>query len=113
MYLLTWNNSERQIEASFGGHVTVNEAKVFIDELRDLLTERKDSHFDVTVDYSTTSFMDEPVALSMEEAREMCLFSGASRITFVTRNEKEAAVLTNNRLQNVLEGRERYMAYAM
>ncbi|MBL8067864.1 MAG: hypothetical protein JNM28_05400 [Armatimonadetes bacterium] len=112
MYLLTWNKNERKVEASFGGHVTLNEARVFIDELRDILAERKDSHFDVTVDYSTTSFMDEPVAQTMEEAREICLFAGASRVTFITRNEKEAAVLTNSRLQGVLEGRERYMAFA-
>lgn len=112
MYLLTWNKIDRQIEASFGGHVTQGEANVFIDELRELLKEKSDCHYDVMVDYSTTSHMEEEVANTLEQAREMCLFGGAQRITFVTRNQNEAAVLTNSRLQGVLEGRERYMAYA-
>ncbi|MFM9874462.1 MAG: hypothetical protein ACKVQS_13485 [Fimbriimonadaceae bacterium] len=112
MYLLTWNNIDRQIEASFGGHITLGEAEVFIEELRDLVKSKGDCHFDVMVDYSTTSHMEEKVAETLEQAREMCLFGGASRITFLTRNQTEASVLTNNRLQGVLEGRERYLAHA-
>lgn len=112
MYLLTWNPIDRQIEASFGGKVTMAEAAVFMDELRDLLKDKSDRHFDVMMDYSTSSTMEEEVANTLEAAREMCLFGGASRITFVTRNQNEAAILTNARLQGVLEGRERYMAFA-
>lgn len=112
MYLLTWNNIDRQIEASFGGHITQREAEVFIDELRDLVKSKGDCHFDVMVDYSTTSHMEESVAETLEQARELCLFGGASRITFLTRNQTEASVLTNSRLQGVLEGRERYLAHA-
>ncbi|ARU40323.1 hypothetical protein C0431_05140 [bacterium] len=112
MYLLTWNHIDRQIEASFGGKVTLAEANVFMEELRELLADKSDRHFDVMMDYSTSSPMAEDVARTLEEAREMCLFGGASRITFVTRTQNEAAVLTNARLQGVLEGRERYMAFA-
>jgi hypothetical protein len=112
MYLLTWNTVTRRIEASFGGAVSLAEAQTFKDEMRSMLIDRADTHFDVMVDYSTTARMDDEVASIFEETREICLFAGSKRITFVTRNQNEAAVLTNNRLQNVLEGRERYTAHA-
>lgn len=112
MYLLTWNPDQEQVEASFGGHITPNEVAVFNQEIRELLLSKRDRTFEVTIDYSTAAPMEENVANLFSEMREVCLFSGASRVTFITRDENEAAVLTNSRLQDVLQGRERYLAYS-
>lgn len=111
MYLLTWNPDNLTIEANFGGCISKGEALVFVEELRDMLLERNGSEFRVVVDYSTASRLDDDVRRVLEESRETCLFGGAERITFVTRDEAEASVLTNRRLQGVLEGRERYVAF--
>ncbi len=112
MYLLTWNPDQNQVEASFGGHITPIEVKVFNEEIRDLLERKRDRSFEVTVDYSTAAPLDTKTMELLSEMREICLFSGASRVTFITRDENEAAVLTNSRLQDVLQGRERYLAYS-
>jgi len=113
MYLLNWNPTESKIEASFGGYVSVGEATVFAEELRDLIVEAKGNLFAVVVDWSTASRMDSAVLDVLETARESCQFSGASKVTFVARDESEATFLTNRRLQQVLEGKEEYLAYGM
>ena len=110
MYVLTWNSQQGQIEANFGGYVSKKEATAFTDELRSHLLDRGEAPFSVLVDYSTASKLDKDVQRMLEEARETCLFSGAAKITFITRDEHEASALTTHRLQSVLEGRERYTA---
>lgn len=111
MYLLTWNSDQNQIEACFGGNVTSGEARVFSEELRDLLMDHTEEPFKVLMDYSTTSRLEKEVRCLLEESRETCLFSGASNVTFVTRDEQEADDLTSARIQSVLEGKERYIAF--
>lgn len=113
MYLLNWNPDEKRIEASFGGFVSRGEALVFADELREMLVERRDTSFSLVVDYSTASRLDENVNEIFAETRETCLFSGADKITFIARDESEASRMTSARLQQVLEGREEYVAYGM
>jgi len=113
MYLLNWNPNESKIEASFGGHVSVGEANVFAEELRELVVAATDTSFVIVVDWSTASRMDQAVLDVLETARETCLFAGSQKVTFVTRDETEAANLTNRRLQQVLEGREEYVAYGI
>ncbi len=113
MYLLNWNPTESKIEASFGGYVSVGEANVFAEELRDLVVAMTDSNFVLVVDWSTASRMEQAVLDVLETAREACLFSGSQKIIFVTRDETEAANLTNRRLQQVLEGREEYVAFGI
>lgn len=111
MYLMTWNPENSQIEASFGGHITKVEATSFGQDIHDMLISKQDHPYEVMVDYSTASTLDKGVADIFGEIRETCLLSGASRVTFITRSEDEAATLTNSRLGDVLQGRERYMAY--
>lgn len=113
MYLLNFNPTENKIEASFGGFVSVGEATVFADELRELVLQNSEMQFCLVVDCSTASRMEPAVLSILEESRDACLFSGAQKITFIARNELEAEAHTNRRLQQVLEGREEYVAYGI
>lgn len=113
MYLLTWNPDESRIEASFGGCITKGEATVFEEELTEMVKSMQGQEFKVLVDYATASRMEEPVKEQLEQCRERCIFGGASKVTFVTRDEREAQNYTSNRIQEVLEGREEYVAYSL
>lgn len=111
MYLMTWNPENSQIEVSFGGHITKSETSAFSEDIHDMLLSKQGNEYEVMVDYSTASTLDKGVSEMFGEIRETCLLSGAQRVTFITRSEDEAATLTNSRLHDVLQGRERYMAY--
>lgn len=111
MYILNWNPTEQQLEASFGGAVTRAEAEVFLDEFRDVLKSDDICEFEFVVDFAKVSRMDDEVASVLESARDVAKFSGAKLVTFVTRNDDEVINLTHGRLQEVLEGCERYVAY--
>jgi len=113
MYLLTWNPNESRIEASFGGCITKGEAVVFDEELTDMVKSMEGQRFSVLVDYATASRIDEPVKEMLDQSRERCIFGGAAKVTFVTRDEREAQTYTNKRLQEVLEGREEYVAFSL
>ncbi|MBS1709824.1 MAG: hypothetical protein JSS65_14015 [Armatimonadetes bacterium] len=113
MYLLTWNPDESRIEASFGGCITKGEAVVFDEELTDMVKSMQGQIFSVVVDYATASRIEDRAKELLNECRERCIFGGAHKVTFVTRDEREAQDYTNNRLQAVLEGREEYVAYGM
>ncbi len=113
MYLLTWNPDESRIEASFGGCITKGEALVFEDELTDLVQTVKGQGFSVLVDYATASRLEDSVRGELDKCREICVFGGATKVTFVTRDEGEARTYTDRRLQEVLEGREEYVAYGI
>lgn len=101
------------MEASFGGAMTRIEAEVFLDELRDLLKARDLGSFELVLDFAKVSRMDDGVHEVFDFAREVAQFSGANLVTFVTRDDEEVASLTNARLQQVLEGSERYIAYGI
>lgn len=113
MYILNWNPSEQLLEASFGGAVTRGEADVFIDELKDFFRTSDLGEFCIVIDFAKVSRLDDNVAEAFNFARELAQFSGASNVTFVTRNDDEVSELVNGRLQQVLEGTERYVAYRL
>ncbi|MBS1722180.1 MAG: hypothetical protein JSS66_04135 [Armatimonadetes bacterium] len=110
---MNWNPSVRQVEASFGGVLTRAEADCFLDDLRALLAADEVDSFEFVVDYAKVSRMDDTVPQVLDFAREIAQFSGASATVFVTRNEDEVNGWTGARLQQVLEGTERYVAYSI
>ncbi len=113
MYLLTWNPEQNRIEASFGGFISNGEAIVFQEELTELLREKAHQLFNIMVDYATASRLDDKVRDILEECRESAIFAGAAKVIFVTRDDSEAHAWTDNRLQQVLEGREEYVAFGV
>ncbi len=112
MYLLNWNPDDQQIEACFGGRVSKGEAMVFCDDLRDTLEEFGQEPFTVVIDYSTASKMEQEVESLLETAREACINHGAGSVTFITRDEDEAERLRKSRIDEVLGGKERYIAFS-
>ena len=111
MYLLTWNSTHQQIEACFGGRVSDGEAAHFSEEIGTMLRERSGQAFTVVVDYSTASSLDESVPDLFEAVREACRLMNVQKVTFITRDSIEAGLLTEARLEHVLEGREEYSAH--
>lgn len=91
----------------------MSEARVFADELHEILSERQGSLFSVSLDYATTSRLEEGVRDIFQACRERCCFAGAAKITFVTRDENEAHRLISTRLQQVLDGSEEYVAFGL
>ncbi len=111
MYILNWNPNERQVEASFGGVLTRAEADVFMSDLHELLHSEGPNDFEFVVDFGKVSRMDDGVQSVFVLAGELAHNAGASLVTFVTRDEDESVGWTNDRLQHVLEGDERVVAY--
>jgi hypothetical protein len=111
MYLLNWNKETARLDASLGGHLTASEGRVFIDELRDLIEDLQGEEFSMTLDYSGLRKVDQATADILDSAREVCLFAGALKLTFVTREETDAVRLTEERFQEVMMGREEYLTF--
>jgi anti-anti-sigma regulatory factor len=112
MYSLNWNPSTLVLEASFGGCITAGECRTFLEDLHRLLDSERPIGFQFVIDYAYARRMDGAAQEAFAEARETALASGASQIVMVTRNEDEVAMHTHSRLQQVLEGVERYYAYS-
>ena len=113
MYILNWNPESQLLEASLGGRLTRGEADCFLDEFSDILRSHDKERFQVVLDFAAVSRMDDDVPEVFETARDVAQFAGASIVTIVTRDDDEVTRLTTNRLQQVLEGGERYVAYRL
>lgn len=111
MYLLTWNPKEHQIEASFGGRITRREAIHFAEEFLAIMDQH--TEFQVLIDFSTITGMTDCARDILDDCRESAIYSGAEKVTFITRDEREARRMTEQRLQQVMDGRERYISYAL
>ncbi len=85
----------------------------FLDDFRDVLSANEAKGFEVVLDFAAVSRMEDAVHEVFSSAREMAQFAGAKVVTFVARNDDEVADLTSDRLQQVLEGNERYVAYRL
>ncbi len=113
MYTLNWNPDSQRLEASFGGVVTAGEGQVFLEDLREALESENGSPFAFVLDFATVRSLARGVEDAFSEARDMAKFSGAKEVVFVARDEDEVQRLTEQRLQQVIEGQERYVAYRL
>lgn len=113
MYVLNWNPDSHTLEANLGGRLTRAEADCFLDEYNELLATFACDDLQVVVDFALVRNMDSELVDVFDAAREMAQFSGARCVTFVAHDEAEMARFTDGRLQQVLEGCERYVAYRL
>lgn len=113
MYILNWNPESQRLEASLGGRLTRGEAECFLDEFSDILRSHEAPDLEVVIDYAAVSRAEDDFEDVVATAREVAQFAGAKVVTFVTRNDDEVTQITNFRLQQVLEGGERYVAYRL
>jgi hypothetical protein len=112
MYTLNWNPSDSVLEASFGGCVTAGECRAFLEDLHRLLDQERPQGFRFVIDYALARRLDPSAQVAFAEARETARSCGAALIVMVARSEEEVVLHTHNRLQQVLEGIERYYAYS-
>ncbi len=106
MYLLSWNEDQRRIDASLGGRITLQEARVLIDDIDETIQRIKDDCFSIRLDRSKVSRYDEGVEPLLQTAQEQFLESGASKIVHIAKDDSEAVQIIDLNLQLVLEGRE-------
>lgn len=112
MYLMSWNESDRRIEASLGGRVTAEEMQVFAGEIDEIVASFEGRSFDLLIDYSRAKEFDRESMRTLREMKDKCLAAGASQIVSVARDEDQLARETTDRLNLVLEGRERVVLEA-
>ncbi len=110
MYLINWNPEASTLEATFGGRITAGEASVFCDEIQEYLSRCSERDFAMVLDYATTSRLDDGVLDHLRSARDAGRAAGATKVSFIARSEQEALDLTEGRLQEVIDGREVYVA---
>lgn len=84
MYLLSYDPQQKLVDVGFGGYLAHGEGDVFLDELCDFLNQAELDAFELLLDYSKVSRMDDGVLDSILQARDVAKLSGACRITIVT-----------------------------
>jgi ABC-type transporter Mla MlaB component len=109
MYLVSVFERDGLVEASLGGRVTADEIAVLAEEMADTLEEMSSKPFSLLLDYSRAKRMDPATMHALHELKDLAFEYGAVHITSIASDEGERTLHQTNRLQNVLEGRERYV----
>ena len=112
MYLLSWIEDGGRIEASLGGRVTADEMRVFAGEVDEVVESFEGRAFELLIDYSRAKELDRESCILLRDLKDRCLGSGASQIVTVARDEEQLARETSDRLNLVLEGREKVVLEA-
>jgi len=106
MYMVSWIEEEGKIEASLGGRITAEEMHVFTEELKDVVASFNGRPYVLTIDHSKAKPFDAPTQRMLCDLKDICLAESAQKIVTVVEDEEEMTLLTNERLQPVLEGKE-------
>lgn len=110
MYLVSLFEQEAIVEASLGGRVTADEIRVFGEELSELLETFEGRTYSMLLDFSKAKRLDSEAIVALAEVKDQCFEVGANEIVSVTVDEHDAVTHQSLRLQQVLEGRERFVA---
>lgn len=108
MYLVSLFEEEAVVEASLGGRVTYEEARVFGDELMEMVSAFTNRPFYMLLDFSKAVSFDDDTISALSVIKDRCFGAGAVKIVSVPQHEQEMVRQTGDRLQNVLEGREEF-----
>lgn len=108
MYLVSVFEKDNVIEASLGGRVTAEEIVVLAEEMTEILGDA-DRPFQLLLDYSRAKRMDTEAMQALNEMKDLAHELGISTITSVAADDHERAYHQTYRLQQVLEGTERYV----
>ena len=107
MYLVSYLENERLIEASLGGRVTAEEVRVFGEEIIEVLEIFGPSN--ILLDYSRALAMDNNSLSTLSLMKDLFLQSGAKQIVSVPCNEHDLARHTSHRLHEVIDGKEAFV----
>lgn len=108
--MMSWNEDDARIEASLGGRVTAAEVKVLAEELREVGESMPNQSYLLVLDYSRAQAFDEEGITELNSLKDYCLENGAGKIVSVVYDDDTASQYIDQRIQNVLEGREAIVA---
>ena len=112
MYLVSVLDDQPVIEASLGGRVDLVEMKTFADELEEFFEDLEGQPFYLLLDYSKAITFDAQSTLVLNALKEKAFECGAAKIFSVPHEDAELEEHVSARMQQVLEGREEFLAYA-
>lgn len=98
------------VEASLGGRVTADEIRVFGEELCELLEAFENRPFNLLLDYSKAKRLDSDAVSALSAVKDGCFDLGATEIVSITTDEQDMVMQQSFRLQQVLEGKERFVS---
>jgi hypothetical protein len=109
MYLVSLFEEEAVVEASLGGRVTADEARVFGEELIEMLESFGGKPFNMLLDYSKATCLDSETLIALSDIKDQCLQAGAVKIVSVAQDEQDMVRHTSERFQQVLDGFEEFV----
>lgn len=113
MYMVSWIEEEGKIEASLGGRITVEEMHVFTEELKDVVASFNGRPYVLTIDHSKAKPFDAPSQQLLADLKDRCLADSAQKIVTMVEDEEAMTLMTHERLQAVLEGKEEILFAAV
>lgn len=93
-----------------GGRVTAGEIDVFGTELIELLEAFSSQPFSMLIDYSKANPLTGDAVTALARVKDECFEFGAVEIVSVVNDEQDLVTHQTMRLQEVLEGKERFVA---
>ncbi len=112
MYLVSVFDDQPVIEASLGGRIDLVEIKTFAEEVVELFDELNGQPFYLLLDYSKATSFDKSMNLVLESLKEKAFDNGAAKVFSVPQETTEIEDHVSSNLQNVLEGKEEFLAFA-
>src|ERR1041384_8375152 len=112
MYLVSVLDDQPVIEASLGGRVDLVEMKIFAEELEDLFSDWNGQPFYLLLDYSKAVAFDSKTAETLNTLKEKAFEFGAAKVFSVPQEATDIESHVSGSMQNVLEGKEEFLAYA-
>jgi len=110
MYLVSIFEKDGIVEASLGGRVTADEIGVLAEEMSEAFEEMYDQPFSLLLDYSRAKQFDSQTLHALNELKDLALEFGVAQIVSVAKDEGERTSHQTCRLQQVLEGKEKFVA---
>lgn len=109
MYLIDWKPETRTIEASLGGVVTAAEAEVFAAEIIALAGTSPAEQTTILIDRSRAHRIEGEAKAVLGSMRDALHLKAEVRIMELVGLQEHVVETTSERLQHVLDGRERYL----
>lgn len=110
MYLVSVYEKDAIVEASLGGRVTAEEIRVLGEELEELLEGFEEESYSMLLDFSKAKRLDTAAMLALGDVKDYCLNNGAIEIVSVPVDEFDSIQHQTLRMQQILEGRERFVS---
>lgn len=112
MYLVSVFDDQPVIEASLGGRIDLVEMKTFAEEVEEWFEDWNGQSFYLLLDYSKASHFDKSMTTVLNSLKEKAFEHGAAKVFSVPQEDTELEEHVSSRMQNVLEGKEEFLAFA-